>query len=105
MATDVNASHEEQWARHLAAVGRSVELLDRESDPAVAGGVLLYEVRFKLDADEGTSCLAILKGTSEAGNRVGFVGGADLASTLIATARKIGAGAVKWREDRPWGDR
>lgn len=64
---------------------------------------MLYEVRFKLDADQGTSVLAVLKGLDGDKAVVGFVGGLDLPQVVMAIGRKLQKDALKWREDRPWG--
>lgn len=96
------ADYDDRYEKHLRAGGVANQVLAREGTTAARGSVVLYEVRVKLDADEGTSCLAILKGTREDGLVVGFVGAPDYETVMIAVGKKLAKDAVRWREDRPW---
>ena len=102
MAGNVSQRNDDRWEKRLRAVGLCVEHLERYADPGQMEDVCLTEIRFKLDADYGTSVLCILKGTRDGSRIVGFVGAPDLTGCVLATGKKVAAGAVKWREDRPW---
>lgn len=99
MARDIDDGRLEKALRR---VGYSAAHVERAAVGVVAEEPVLYEVRFKLDADQGTSVLAILKAQGEAGPLVGFVGAPDFSTCLIALGAKLAAGAVKWRVDKPW---
>lgn len=94
---------DEAWEKALRTAGLALEAIWREHGPHRQGGVQVSEVRFKLDADEDTSVLCVLKGEGEGGKLIAFVGGLDLKTTAIAAAKKLGRGVLRWREDRPWG--
>lgn len=102
---DMNKRELDQaFENELRALGASVVTLDTEGTSRARGSVVLYDLRFKLDADEGTSVLAVLKGVRDGQALVGFVGAPDLKTCVLATAKKLRADAVRWREDRPWGE-
>ena len=90
---------------HLRALGYSVLGLAKMSDLAQNPDMVLDEVRFKLDADNRTSVLVVLKAHRGGDSLVGFVGAPDLATAVLAVSKKLAAGRVKWREDRPWEER
>lgn len=95
-------SLEGRWEKLLRRLGLSIQEMERH---AVNGQDLspeLIDIRFKLDADNRTSVLVVLKAIEEGEQLVAFTGGVDLSSAVIATAKKLKAGALKWREDRPW---
>lgn len=92
----------EEWDKRVRAVGFALLRLERHAVGGQAEDVELTEVRFKLDADNRTSVLGILKGVRDGASLVGFVGGPDLTSTVLSAGKKLAAGAVRWREDRPW---
>lgn len=91
------------WEKLLRACGHAVVALSRDSGDGALGSVKLTEVRFKLDADDGTSVLGILKGVAAEGRVITFVGGPDLPSVVLAIGKKIRADVLRWREDRPFG--
>lgn len=91
-----------EFEKRLRAIGYAVEYLSQQKDVPVEGRLRLDEVRVKLDADNRTSVLVVLKGTQDGMRVVGFVGGLDMGSVLIAARKKIQADALRWRADRPW---
>lgn len=91
-----------RWERLLRALGLAVLTLQKHAGDGTVGDVALTEIRFRLDADNRTSVLVILKGYGQDGLRVGFVGALDLESAVIAAAKALAAGVVRWREDRPY---
>lgn len=95
---------DKNWERVLRATGVAIQRLMRHTEAGAAAGPSLTEVRFKLEADEGTSVLAVLKARGQKGDLVGFVGGTDLASTILSIAKKLQHDKVRWRVDRPWGE-
>lgn len=97
-------THDQDWDRRCMAVGRAVDMLNNWAVDETPKGVKLTKVSFKLDADQGTSVLAILQGDTEDGSVVGFVGGLDLPTTILAATRKVRGAAVRWRENKPWGE-
>lgn len=94
---------DERWEKRLRAIGMAVELVTRCTEPGGNRTFVLTEVRAQLDADHGTGVLLIVKGEGDTGKIVGFVGGADLGTALLTLKKKLAVGAVRWREDRPWG--
>jgi hypothetical protein len=94
--------YELQYEKRLRALGQSIEHLERASLPATAGDVLLYEIRFKLDADQGTSVLAIVRGLRDEEAVVGFCGSLDLPTCVLTLAKKVARETMRWREDLPW---
>lgn len=93
---------DEAWERLLRACGMGVQAIWREAGERGLRGVLLTEVRFKLDADDGTSVLAILKGIEGDEQLVAFVGGPDLPTVVLSIQKKLAAVGLRWREDRPF---
>ena len=95
-------THDRDWDKLCMSVGRALFLLQHWAGEETPKGVVLTSIKFKLDADNGTSVLAILQGASEDGEVVAFVGGLDLTTTVQAAARKLRGAAVRWRENKPW---
>lgn len=93
---------DERFERLLRALGYAVLKLQKRNGTPDAQGVRLTEIRFKLDADNRTSVLVILKGDGGDGPVVGFAGGPDMETAVLSAAAKIEGGGVRWREDRPW---
>lgn len=102
MAGSIERQYEERFEKRLRSVGVAIERIDNASTGDGVGGLCLTEVRLKLDADEGTSVLAIVKATRGSEALVAFVGGPDVGTTLLALAKRILAGRMRWRDDRPW---
>lgn len=94
---------EERWQKLLIASGRGLVVIDRESGEARLGPVQLHSVKFLLQADSGTSVLAVVVGRDEGKELVAFVGGPDIMTTLLSLGKKLEADALRWRENRPWG--
>lgn len=96
---------EQRFEKQLRALGYAVLRIQRANNVDEKTGVRVTDVRIKLDADNRTSVLVILKGVSEEGARVAFVGGGDLEGAVIAVGKRLSGEALKWREDRPWEGR
>lgn len=92
-----------RFERLLRALGYGVLTIQKASGDRGDGGVLLNEIRFKLDADNRTSVLVILKGTMGADKVIGFTGAPNLETAVLAVKQKLEGGAVRWREDLPYG--
>lgn len=92
-----------RFERLLRQIGYAVLRLQRENTDTRNSGVRVTDVRFKLDADNRTSVLVILKGVADDGEKVAFVGGPDLESAVIAVGKRLEGETLRWREDRPWG--
>lgn len=90
------------WEKRLRGLGYSVLTLEREAGPQAMGRVELVEVRFKLDADGGTSCLAVVKGVRDGQGLVAFVGALDLSTCMLSLGKAVSTDSLRWREDRPW---
>lgn len=97
------AEYEALWEKRLRSVGVAVVRLEKPPRGTVEQKVTLTEVRFKLDADNGTSVLAVVKGRRGAEKLVAFAGGSTLTEVLMALGKKLEKGVLKWREDRPYG--
>ena len=93
---------DEHWDRENRALGLAVRRVWQATEVAKVDEPELTEVRFKLDADNRTSVLVILKGVQGDRRRISFVGGFDLPAALLAVSKKMAAGALKWREDLPY---
>lgn len=98
-----NGEADVRFERTLRALGFAVLNLQKANEKAGRDGVRVTDIRFKLDADNRTSVLVILKGVREEEALVGFTGGPDLEVAVLSAAGKLSAGAVRWREDRPYG--
>lgn len=96
---------ERDWDRRLRALGLAIVQVARHTADGVAAAPELTELRFKLEADNRTSVLVVVKARGEERDLVGFVGGPDLETAVIALGKKLGGDAMKWREDRPWAER
>lgn len=91
-----------KWESDLRAIGIAIRHLERLANVQVPGEVVVYDVRFKLDADNGTSVLAIVKGRRDDEKLISFVGGLDLGTVVMAVGKKIAHGGLSWRIDVPW---
>lgn len=93
---------DKRFEKTLRALGYAILQMQRAAEQGDPQGCVLREVRFKLDADNRTSVLAILKGDADVGQRIAFVGGPDLEGAVHAVGKALGAGVLKWREDLPY---
>lgn len=91
-----------EWDRFVRRIGFALLQLERYTPGGVSDVVELTELRFKLDADNRTSVLCVVKAVVAGEHMVGFVGAGDLSATVVALAKKVVAGNVRWREDRPY---
>lgn len=98
-----NAKAEQAYMTRMVRVGECIALVDKASDENGLEDVVLDEVRVKLDADNRTSVLLIVKGHDDDGRLVAFIGGPDAETALYALGRKLASGGLSWREDRPFG--
>lgn len=81
----------------------TLEQLERLAEGDDSSRITLTGVKFKLDADGGTSVLLVLQGFREEREYVAFVGGYDMISCLLTLRRKLQKNRIGWRESRPWG--
>lgn len=93
---------DERFERTLRALGFAVLRLQKANETAGEDGVRVTDLRFKLDADAGTSVLAVVKGVRGQEELVAFTGGPDLETAVLSLGKKVQAGGLRWREDRPW---
>lgn len=93
---------DEEWDKETVAMGLAVRRIARAAASPGSAGVVLTDIRFRLLADGGASVLAVLKGQGADGLVVGFVGAYDFERAVLSCGKALRAGAVKWREDRPW---
>ena len=89
-------------ASHLQYI---LEQLDLMADDEGQDVVTLTAIRFKLDADGGTSVLAILTGYKGDEDLVSFVGGFSLKACLLAIGKKLDRKRLSWRRSIPWEER
>lgn len=94
---------DERFERQLRALGYALLRLQKSSEDVKAGEVRVFELRAKLDADNRTSVLLIVKGVRDGTPVVAFVGGPDLETAVISLSKKLMGDAVRWRDDPPWG--
>lgn len=92
----------DDWESYVSAVGVAIMHLNRHAVNGPAEGPSLTGINIKLDADNRTSVLVVLKAVEGEEKLVGFVGGPDLPTAIIAAGKKVAADVVRWREDRPW---
>lgn len=104
MGSDREAGLDRQYEKRLRRLGLSLETIQVSGTDEGVGGIRITDVRFKLDADGDTGVLVILKAREGADKLVAFVGGLSMTDVVIATAKKLSTGALRWREDRPWGE-
>lgn len=97
-----NTENDQRWEKELRALGLAVYEVQGRTGDGFKGQVELTEVRFKLDADHRTSVLVVVKGERGDERLVGFCGGPSLSAAVHALRKKLVAGAMRWREDRPW---
>jgi len=94
-----------KWGKTVRALGYAILALERDAGQDHHTQYQLTDLRFKLDADNGTSVLVVVKGTGEEGPMVAFTGGFDLSSALLSLYKKLKGSTLKWRVDRPYGER
>lgn len=91
-----------RFEKLVRALGFAVMNLQKANVRTGAGVVRVTEIRLKLDQDNRTSVLVIVKGVRGGEAVVGFVGGIDLEAAILSLAGKLTSRTVRWREDRPW---
>ncbi len=96
--------YDERFEKLVRALGFAVMNLQKANTRAEPGVVRVTDIRFKLDADNRTSVLVVVKGVRGGEQLVGFTGGTDLESAVLALGGKLTGQTVRWREDRPWGE-
>lgn len=94
-------SRYERLAHHVLYTLEQLERLADVDDPEA---ICLTGVKFKLDADGGTSVLCILQGFVGEQEMVAFAGGYDLISAVMALRKKLQKKRLNWRESKPWGE-
>jgi hypothetical protein len=98
-----NKGVDDAWDKELRALGLAVKALENAIAEDAREGRDWHGVRFKTDADEGTSVLAVLTSSDDAGEWVAFVGGLTLSTTILAMRRKLEGPGLKWRPSVPYG--
>lgn len=93
---------DEEWDKETVAMGMAIRRIARAAAVGDLAGVVLTDIRFRLATEDSVTVLAVLKGVGPEGRVVGFVGAFDLPRAVMSCGRSLSAGAVKWREDRPW---
>lgn len=94
--------YEVAWEKRLRALGVSAERVDQAAAGDGLEGRTLYDIRFQLDADNGSGVLVIVKSRSASGKEVGFVGGSTFTEALLSVGKRLARESLKWREDKPW---
>lgn len=93
---------DEEWDKETTAMGMAVRRVAKSAAEGDDAGIVLTDIRFRLASDGGVTVLAILKGTGDEGPVVAFIGAFDFPRAVMSCGKALEAGAVKWREDRPW---
>lgn len=93
---------DKRFEKLVRALGFAVMNLQKASELPGEDGVRVTEIRLKLDADNRTSVLVVVKGIDDEGAVVGFTGGRDLEAAVLSLEGRLKAGTMRWREDRPW---
>ena len=104
MARDLDQEYEQLATKRALRIGRSALAIGLYMDEDTPRGFRIKEVRFKDQSTDGYGILAVIKVHKDGEDLVGFAGGANLAETLIVMAKKLQAGRLKLREDRPFGE-
>lgn len=93
---------DERFEKQLRGLGYAVLRIQGASEGGDLGAVRLVEVRAKLDADNRTSVLLILKGVLDGEQQVAFVGGPDFETAVFTLGKKLAGEGLRWRYDPPW---
>lgn len=91
-----------RFEKLLRALGYACLRVQKGANGGFDGDIVLNEVRFKLDQDNRTSVLVIVKAASGEGKKVAFVGGPDFETAMLALGKALAGASLKWREDRPY---
>ena len=97
-----SAELERAWMKKLEDVAHMVMLIDAEGGCKGLQGGHLVSIKVLLPTEQRGDCLLVLKASTSEGGYVGFVGGADFATTLLAWRKKENAAGVSFREDTPY---
>lgn len=96
-----DAELDKLWMKKLGAVAHAVMAIDAGAMcKAIEGGYLvsikvLFPVAGRLD------CLVVAKAATASEDYVGFVGGPDLATTLLTWRKKEAGEGLRFRVDEP----
>lgn len=66
---------------------------------------VLRDVRFKLPQEDDPMVLMVVRAVDATGKKVAFVGAGDVCGAVLAWRKRDGGAGLRWREDRPWGER
>lgn len=94
-----------EWEKLVRAAGYAVVAVSHAGEREDGAGLRLTEVKAKLDADNRTSVLLVIKATRGDDSLIAFVGDSSLVGAFITLKKRLKAGGLKWREDRPWSER
>ncbi len=67
------------------------------------GETYVTKITVKPNWGEEGDCFMIINATIGGEQRVAFHGGNTLGDVIIGTVRRLSAGTMKWREDKPYG--
>jgi hypothetical protein len=99
------ADLEREHNRSMQAAGEALWSCDLMAADGGPGDIRLDSVKVKLDADNRTSVLLVLSGSSSEGEFVAFVGGLTAVTAFQALRKQYLAKRIRWRPSIPWDSR
>lgn len=96
---------EAEYVRRCARVGEFLTGLGRGMGAQGIEGGVVTRVNIRLPTDDQPDTLLVVKVSGDAGAFIGFVGGLDIGTAVLAWRAKDGAAGLKWRVDVPWAER
>lgn len=103
-----NARHRTSIAaadRMMRRWGEALEHLDRHVMETPDEEHYITEVRLRVRYDDAGDVLAIVKADGPGGKGIAFHSDATPATALVGLVARLNNGSLKWREDKPYGDR
>ncbi len=90
---------------YVCRLGESVMYLALAVEDPPGGERWLKEIRFKVRYGVEGDVLVIVKAEGGSGNEIAFHSGDRLDDACQGLASRLRNGSLKWREDKPYGER
>jgi len=91
--------------RLLERYGKRLEQLDRWIEDPPDGETWITAITFKTASGYDGGVMGMIKATVGKDNRIAFHGAETLGECLTGIVGRLDNGTLKWKEDKPYGER
>lgn len=100
-----DAEREARWLKRAQGIGEFLEATGEGRGAKGVEGGRVVRLTIRYPTGDNPEVLLVVKVQGKGGDFVGFVGGLDVGTAVLTWRAKDGGKGLKWREDRPWGER